>query len=69
MALLVNLVSPAATELMALHLLLPAVSQEETSEAAEGTVLRVVRRGFNLRDRLLRPATVVVAKAPETLED
>ena len=45
-----------------------AVSQEETAEVAEGTILSVIRRGFNLRDRLLRPATVVVAKAPETSE-
>jgi len=46
-----------------------AVSQEETTEAEEGVILKVIRRGFNLRDRLLRPATVVVAKAPETSED
>lgn len=41
-----------------------AVSQEE-SEGEEGRVLRVTRRGFMLRDRLLRPAAVVVSKAPE----
>ncbi len=38
-----------------------AVSQEPGDE--EGRVLRVHRRGFMLRDRLLRPATVVVAKS------
>jgi molecular chaperone GrpE len=38
-----------------------AVSQEPGDE--EGRILRVHRRGFMLRDRLLRPATVVVAKA------
>ncbi len=38
-----------------------AVSQEPGEE--EGRILRVHRRGFMLRDRLLRPATVVVAKA------
>jgi molecular chaperone GrpE len=43
-----------------------AVSQEESGEAPEGTVLRVVRRGFTLRDRLLRPANVVVAKPSES---
>ena len=42
-----------------------AVSQE-VSTATPDTVLRVHRRGFMLRDRLLRPATVVVAKAPDT---
>lgn len=44
-----------------------AISQEDSSPADDGKVLRVNRRGFMLRDRLLRPATVVVAKsAPET---
>jgi molecular chaperone GrpE len=38
-----------------------AVAQEPGAE--EGRILRVHRRGFMLRDRLLRPATVVVAKA------
>ncbi|MDP0490281.1 MAG: nucleotide exchange factor GrpE [Verrucomicrobiota bacterium JB023] len=41
-----------------------AVSQEETSEVEDGAVLRVVRKGYQLGDRLLRPANVVVAKAP-----
>lgn len=45
-----------------------AVSQEESTEVDEGVILRVIRRGYNLRDRLLRPATVVVAKAPENPE-
>jgi molecular chaperone GrpE len=38
-----------------------AVAQETGDE--EGRILRVHRRGFMLRDRLLRPATVVVAKS------
>jgi molecular chaperone GrpE len=38
-----------------------AVSQEPGDE--DGRILRVHRRGFMLRDRLLRPATVVVAKS------
>ena len=41
-----------------------AVSEEE-SDLEPGTVVRVLRRGFRLRDRLLRPANVVVAKAKE----
>jgi molecular chaperone GrpE len=40
-----------------------AVSQEE-SPTEEGEILRVTRRGFRLRDRLLRPASVVVSKGP-----
>jgi molecular chaperone GrpE len=41
-----------------------AVSEEESAQGDEGRVLRVLRRGFRLRDRLLRPASVVVSKAP-----
>jgi molecular chaperone GrpE len=41
-----------------------AVSQQESAEVAEGIVLQQLRKGYKLRDRLLRPATVVVAKAP-----
>src|SRR5438094_1140921 len=43
-----------------------AVSQTETTEAPEGQVVQQLRKGYKLRDRLLRPATVVVAKAPVT---
>jgi len=41
-----------------------AVSQEEDAATPEGHVVRQVRRGFRLRDRLLRPAMVVVSKGP-----
>jgi len=43
-----------------------AVSQEAAPGVADGTVLRVHRRGFMLRDRLLRPATVVVAESKDS---
>ena len=39
-----------------------AVAQEESKEVAEGKIVRQLRRGYKLRDRLLRPATVVVSK-------
>ena len=42
-----------------------AVSQEECAESEEGMVLRVIRRGYKMHDRLLRPANVIVSKAPE----
>lgn len=45
-----------------------AVSQEESADQEEGTVLRVTRRGFMLRDRLLRPASVVVASGSSASE-
>ena len=39
-----------------------AVSQEESATIAEGHIVRQLRRGFRLRDRLLRAAMVVVSK-------
>jgi molecular chaperone GrpE len=41
-----------------------AVSQLETADAPEGQVVQQIRKGYKLRDRLLRPAAVVVAKKP-----
>ncbi|MCL5097721.1 MAG: nucleotide exchange factor GrpE [Candidatus Omnitrophica bacterium] len=43
-----------------------AVSQQESTEAASGQVIQQLRKGYKLRDRLLRPAGVVVAKSPST---
>jgi molecular chaperone GrpE len=40
-----------------------ALSQEETTNANEGTVVQQVQRGYKLNERLVRPARVVVAKA------
>lgn len=45
-----------------------AVSQEVTPGTAEGTILRVTRRGYKLKDRLLRAASVIVAGAPAPAE-
>jgi molecular chaperone GrpE len=39
-----------------------AVSQEASADVPEGKVLRQIRKGYKLRDRLLRPAMVVVSK-------
>jgi len=38
-----------------------AVSQEASDEVPEGQVLRMTRRGYRLKDRLLRPASVIVS--------
>ncbi len=35
--------------------------QSEPSDQPEGTILRVLRKGYNLKGRLLRPANVVTA--------
>ena len=41
-----------------------AVSHQESAEVAEGQVLQQLRKGYKFRDRLVRPATVIVAKQP-----
>ena len=41
-----------------------AVSQQETDAVPEGHVAQQLRKGYKLRERLLRPASVVVAKKP-----
>ena len=41
-----------------------AVSQADSTEIPEGHVLQQLRKGYRFRDRLLRPATVIVAKKP-----
>ncbi len=50
------------------HNLHDAVAQEDCAAGEEGRILRVTRRGFRLRDRLLRPASVVVSKLPAAPE-
>ena len=39
-----------------------AMAQEEDDSVAPGTVVRVLQKGYTLRDRLLRPARVMVSK-------
>ncbi len=41
-----------------------AVAQEASAEVAEGTVIRVTRRGYKLKDRMLRAASVIVSSGP-----
>ncbi|NOS71615.1 MAG: nucleotide exchange factor GrpE [Verrucomicrobia bacterium] len=41
-----------------------AVSQQESADVPEGHVLQQLRKGYKLRERLLRPATVIVSKNP-----
>ena len=46
-----------------------AVAQIEEGSVPPGSVARVYQKGYRLRDRLLRPARVVVAKALATQSD
>ena len=46
-----------------------AVSYLETSEIADGHVVKVVNEGYFLRDKVLRPAQVIVSKLPVCNQD
>lgn len=41
-----------------------AMSMQDSAEQAPNTVLMVMQKGYTLNERLIRPALVVVAKAP-----
>ncbi len=41
-----------------------AVAQRESPDVPEGQVIQQMRKGYKLRERLLRPASVAVAKQP-----
>ncbi len=45
-----------------------AMSQEESDEHEEGKIIRVMRKGYLLGDRLIRPANVVVSKKADEAE-
>jgi molecular chaperone GrpE len=45
-----------------------AISQQPNAEVAEGSVVTVVRVGFTLNGRLLRPASVIVSTGPAVIE-
>jgi molecular chaperone GrpE len=46
------------------HNLHQAIAQAESADHPAGTVMQVVQAGYTLHGRILRPALVVVAKAP-----
>ena len=43
-----------------------AILHQETNEVEEGRVVAVVREGYKLDDKVIRPAQVIVAKGPAT---
>jgi molecular chaperone GrpE len=42
-----------------------AMSMQERKDVAPNTVVTVVQKGYLLNDRLIRPAMVIVARAPQ----
>ncbi len=41
-----------------------ALGSEESAAMTDGHVLRVLRNGYKLHDKLIRPAQVIIAKSP-----
>lgn len=46
-----------------------AVKEEASPDVPDGQVIAVVRRGYRLADRLLRPANVIVSRGPAEAPD
>jgi molecular chaperone GrpE len=46
-----------------------AIAEEESAEVEEGHVIRQVRKGYRLKDRLIRPANVVVSRGAAVAKD
>ena len=46
-----------------------SIASQPSADTAEGSVLQVVRTGYNLNDRLLRPASVVLSTGPSKEEE
>jgi molecular chaperone GrpE len=46
-----------------------ALASEPSDDVEEGTVLRQIRKGYRLRDRLIRAANVVVSTGPSIPEE
>ena len=46
-----------------------ALLQQSTTQCKPGTVVEQVSKGYRLRDRIIRPAKVIVAKAPDGAQE
>ena len=46
-----------------------AVGHQESNEHPEGQILTVVRDGYKMHDRIIRPALVILAKKPSSSEE
>ena len=45
-----------------------AIAHEPSNEVAEGVVIRQMRRGYKMKDRLLRPSSVVVSSGQKSAQ-
>jgi molecular chaperone GrpE len=46
-----------------------AISYEDTADVPDGTVIKILQRGYTIRDRVLRPALVAVARNDDPTPD
>ncbi len=46
-----------------------AISYEDTADVPDGTVIKILQRGFSINDRVLRPALVAVARNDDSTTD
>jgi molecular chaperone GrpE len=46
-----------------------ALMQQASADHAPGTVIKEIQPGYRLHERILRPARVIISKAPEVAED
>ena len=44
-------------------------TQEVTDEALVDTITKVIRKGYKIHDRLIKPVTVVVGKAKQEVKE
>ena len=46
-----------------------ALQYKETSDFEENTVIEIIKEGYKFNGQILRPAQVIVSKAPQNQED
>ena len=46
-----------------------ALSYQASEDVKEGFVLQTIRIGYRIKDKLLRPASVIISKGKEEVED
>jgi molecular chaperone GrpE len=46
-----------------------ALGQEETSNVPDGTIIKVIRHGYKINNKVLRPTQVIISKTPSLEEN
>lgn len=61
----VQVIQPASGEVFNPHLHTAMLTEAAATEQAPNTIIRVLQKGYQLHDRVIRPASVVVSKTEE----